>query len=319
MKTLPFLRRLALFLLIPIAVLLAILFRADGSTDEYYLRFTTPPATSLVLGTSRAAQGIQPHVLDSVLAEAGIHVKTMNYAFAMGLSPYGPTYLNSIRKKLDPAAKDGVFVLAVDPWSLSATRVRGRIEFDESSNFLAKMDLVNMHPNIEYLLTVYPKPLLGILVPDPRANDKRLLLHEDGWLEVSVPMDPASVAHRRTEKLAEYRNERLPNAVPSNARIGALLMTIDLLKPHGRVLLVRLPVSDAMLEMENELMPHFNRLIDLIARHEQVDQLDLSANGDAWTYTDLHHLYTADGARVTAMIARKLGESSSGDRGVVGH
>ena len=43
-----------------------VLTRADGSTDPFYTRFTTPRQNNLILGTSRAAQGVQPGILDSI-------------------------------------------------------------------------------------------------------------------------------------------------------------------------------------------------------------------------------------------------------------
>ncbi|RZK50302.1 MAG: hypothetical protein EOO59_16040, partial [Hymenobacter sp.] len=42
-----------------------------GYVDAFYARFAAPPAGSLVLGTSRAAQGIKPGVLAARLRPKG--------------------------------------------------------------------------------------------------------------------------------------------------------------------------------------------------------------------------------------------------------
>ncbi|RZK48424.1 MAG: hypothetical protein EOO59_16825, partial [Hymenobacter sp.] len=89
-----------------------------GYVDAFYARFASPPAGSLVLGTSRAAQAILPSAL---AARLGRHYDGpwLNYAFTLAESPYGPGYLSSIRRKLAAGTTQGLFILAVDPWSLS--------------------------------------------------------------------------------------------------------------------------------------------------------------------------------------------------------
>ncbi|HRD51404.1 MAG TPA: hypothetical protein PKY96_02030, partial [Flavobacteriales bacterium] len=87
---------LLLFALVPLSAVIAALVSADGSTDAFYLRFTAPKAASMILGTSRAAQGIRPDVLDSSLAVGGWRVNTFNFAFAKGYSNYGPAYLSAV-------------------------------------------------------------------------------------------------------------------------------------------------------------------------------------------------------------------------------
>ena len=91
-----------------------------GGVDAFYGRFASPPAGSLILGTSRAAQGIRPAVLAARLG-GQFEGPLLNYAFTLTHSPYGPAYLASIRRKLRPEVRHGLFIVAVDPWSLSLT------------------------------------------------------------------------------------------------------------------------------------------------------------------------------------------------------
>ena len=44
-------------------VFLVLLSLTNGYTDPFYLRFTTPKNNNLIIGTSRAAQGIQPEII----------------------------------------------------------------------------------------------------------------------------------------------------------------------------------------------------------------------------------------------------------------
>ncbi len=302
-----FLKRLLIFMLLPVAVFIATLYRADGRSDPFYLRFTTPRQGSLILGTSRGAQGIQPHVLDSALRIGGRDVSTFNYCFAIGYSNYGRAYYQSVVKKLDPNSKNGVFVLAVDPWSIAGTKgTRNKVKQEDDHSFIASMRMVNMDPNIEYLLDVYDKPFLNILVPDPRKIDDRLLLHRDGWLETDLDLSPKVVEARRLKKMKEYRDTRLNNAVPSAVRLGYLAMTIDLLKQHGTVMLVRLPVHSSMMDLEDELMPQFSRVMEILAASKQINYFDIPVNDTLWSFTDGNHLIPPDGAKVTALIGEQL-------------
>ncbi len=307
-----FFRQLTFFSLFPIAVTIVILMKADGRTDPYYLRFTTPRQSSMIIGTSRPAQGIQPQVLDSVLRTHGIEVNSFNYGFAVGYSNYGDAYLRSILRKLDHTTKGGVFILAVDPWGLSGQRSIPITNPLHDGGFIAEMDWVNMDPNVEYLLTIYKKPLLEIVVPDPRQPASPMVLHEDGWLEIELPMLPKDVEKRTQGKLNEYRTTRLPGATISARRVGYLALTIDTLLHYGTVQLVRLPVDSRMLALEDSLAPHFSRYMQALADMKQVDLFDLTRNSSRWTYTDGNHLTPESGAKVTALIADHMAKGLDG-------
>lgn len=303
-----FLRYLAIFSILPLLVAIAIFFKADGSLDECYLRFTTPRQTSLILGTSRAAQGLRPHVLDSVLNAAGHAVRSYNYSFAIGFSNYGPAYYSSIQKKLDPQARDGVFILSVDPWSIScqADMPPSNDRSEDAAAGIARVQCVNMDPNVEYLVRVYNEPLLAILLPDPRPKDYHTFITDDGWLQVELSMLPADVESRTVRKVKEYAEERLRMARPSAMRLGYLGQTIDLLKEHGTVVLVRLPVSGRMEAIEDDLMPGFSTVVEGMAREKHVPFIDLNNADEVWTFTDGTHLTASSGAKATSIIANEL-------------
>ena len=74
-------------------------------------------------------------------------MKSFNYSFAIGYSNYGADYYNSIKKKLDPDAQNGVFILAVDPWSIAGAKGRARAGKPESEwSALRTLNYVNMTP-----------------------------------------------------------------------------------------------------------------------------------------------------------------------------
>ena len=43
-----------------------------------------------------------------------------NFSLQQIIQPYGPAYYKSIKNKVDETVKDGVFIISVDPGSISS-------------------------------------------------------------------------------------------------------------------------------------------------------------------------------------------------------
>lgn len=292
-----FLLKLSLFVAVVIILFVWIFSRANGYTDAYYLRFTTPPQSNLILGTSRGAQAIQPAVLKDSLGK-----DFFNYCFTLTNSPYGPVYLNSIKKKLKSESTNSIFILAVDPWSISSITVDPNdiTHFRENDRFLDNTYLVNTKPNYEYLIknagrNEYKQLIFG-------SHDTSTFLHQDGWLEISVPMDSVSKNKRLEKKLTEYRNGPLKQYKYSSVRFSLLRETILYLSKKGHVYLVRLPIHPKFLEIENELMPDFNEKIQTLIPISN-GYLDMTVYNNQFEYVDGNHIYKTSGEQVTKDIS----------------
>lgn len=285
----------SVFLLITTLAFLGVLSLANGYTDPFYVRFTTPQQSNLVLGTSRSAQGVLPSVLDSALGK-----DFFNYSFTIAQSPFGPTYLNSIKKKLDPGTKNGTFIVTVDPWSISnnGDDPDDPANFTEAALLLGDIHAVNSNPNLEYAI----KHLKGKYHTILSTRSGSMFLHRDGWLEVTVDMDPKVVQARIAEKVENYRNDNLPGRKLSSVRSASLLETVTYLKKHGSVYLVRLPVSPGIFAIEQELMPDFDDIIaPVIALSD--GYLDMTPENDQYRFTDGNHLWKASGHLASQRIA----------------
>jgi len=294
-----FLFQTSLFLLLILVGLYGVLMQADGFTDPYYIRFTTSRQSSLIVGNSRAAQGVQPAILNRCLGRSDF----FNYAFTLGHSPYGPVYLESINRKLDKGTTDGRFIVTVDPWSIctKGKNPNDTTQFAEKNRLLGKLKYVNLNPNFFYLTENFERPLVSLLRHNP---NNITFLHEDGWLEVSPPkMDSAAVAERTSEKILDYEKSNLPFFKYSEARVNSLKQIIQALSAHGKVYLVRLPVYADMLVLEDRLMPDFERRMSQLALKNQIPYLSFVQTGDSCVFTDGNHLYKESGAKVTKRIA----------------
>ena len=299
-----FLRKTAIALLIAGLFHLAAGFLADGTTDEYYLRFTTGKQRSMILGGSRAAQGLHPSVFNDASPGTGFEGPVYGFAFTMAHSPYGATYLHAIEEKLDPSARNGLFILQVDPWLLS--NPGDSTALTEADRTLGPQLIWNAHPNYEYLTRYWDRGW-GALGHWPMGDpDTTSVLMPDGRLAVNVAMDTATVKRRTENKVRTYRDEYLPGRKLSTARLDYLRQTIALLEPHGTVTLVRLPVCAEIASMERSFAPDFPTLMADLANTTGTEFLDLDTM--AATFTDGNHLDEHSGQRVTEAIRRLIGK-----------
>ncbi|GAB5398881.1 MAG: hypothetical protein Aureis2KO_04660 [Aureisphaera sp.] len=268
--------------------------QADGHTDPFYLRFTSAEQQSLILGTSRAAQGIRPDVLNRQFPEANFY----NYSFTIAHSPYGPTYFESIQKKLDPDTRNGVFILSVDPWSISskAQDPNNEEDFFENERALANTPWVSQKPNIPYLLQNFDGSYYELL-----EEKTEMFLHDDGWLEVTVKMLPRIVRSRVRRKVKSY-NKHAEDYQFSQVRLDYLNKIISYLQERGEVYLVRLPVSREVMDIEERFMDDFNRKMKKLAQQGEIPYLDLTSENHIHHYTDGNHLYKESATEVSEQI-----------------
>jgi len=305
------------WLAVALACHLAAALFADGRTDEYYLRSTGEQRPALVLGSSRAAQGIDPTALNDLLPEDLRDPGMLNFSFTIGHSPYGPTYLEAIRKKLDPATQNGLFILCVDPWALSAPKGNAQdVEsaFPEEDRMLGKQWIMNGTPNLEYLVRNYAFGWGRIMRERWFPPEPYLTLHENGRLEVHVSLDSLKMAEALKKKVDEYTDHAKHTYSPSLRRIAYLERTIELLQQHGQVVLLRLPLHPAIQRIEEDYWPGFNSLTNELASDNGLAVIDHTALADELLLTDGLHLAAASVPSYSRRLARDVGAVLKGSR-----
>ena len=295
-----FLVNTVIFSIIAVLLIFLLLYKVDGYSDSFYVKFTTPKQSSLIIGTSRAAQGLQPRVFDSILENS-----FSNYSFSVLHSPFGKTYLNSIKRKLDLRGKQGVFVITVDPWSLSSftNSPEDSLSFRELNLALGNTKIVDVKPNPFYLLNNRSDRFYELII-DKQSNS---FLHADGWLEVNMVYDSIKEVENIDKKVANYKKNMLPKAKYSQTRYNYLIKTINFLKPYGDVYLVRLPIHKKMEELDNIIMPNLeNDIKEAIGLSN--GYLDLTPLSTNFKYTDGNHLHKISGKKVSIIIAKWIAD-----------
>ena len=292
---------------------------ADGSTDNFYLRFTSSKQNSLIIGTSRSAQGIHPNIIDSVLNLRDIN-SIYNYSFSINNSSYGKEYYYAIKNKINESAKNGLFIITVDPWAISSDTTLHDNEIDIESIFHS-MKYYNSCPNYEYLIKNYKKGWGNILLKHiesnilfrnrhsfGKINGSFTYLRKDGLLEVYTSMDSVYVRKNIKKKISQYNRSMRKNKF-SEFRFLYLKKTIQLLKKHGEVYLVRMPVQTSLLTIENSFYPLFDKKMINLANTTHVAYLNFVDNSTQYSYTDGNHLYIEDAKRYSIKLAERIKNS----------
>ncbi|WP_262733105.1 hypothetical protein [Gaetbulibacter sp. NE] len=267
--------------------------QADGFTDPFYNRLVSKKQTSLIIGTSRSAQGVDPQVLNAFLNRNDIY----NYSFTLGHSPYGEVYFESIKKKINEDSDEGIFIVTVDPWSISVN-INNNEYFQEEDRFLNKIHFVNQYPNLEYLLFYFNQKNIDILYNKKKS---KTYLDNRGWLQVNLKWDSVSMNKRLNEKVFNY-TELSSELKVSNIRLNWLFKTVEYLKSKGSVYIVRLPVHPMLFKVEEKYDSNFQSTIDNVIKLSD-GYYDMSFMNEFYKYNDGNHLNKYYVPDVSAKIA----------------
>ncbi len=293
---------LSIFATLLIAMLI---FSADGTSDAYYHRFTTPRQHALIIGTSRAAQGIHPQYFSPIFSKGALQGPLYNYAFTALQSPYGSAYLKAIKEKIHPETRKGLFLLSVTPWSVSRLKSCAAPDnLRESKSFIGQLSCYSCNPNLSYLRTYFNDNFGSILLN--RIIPPKMAVQSDGWLQLRVPMDDVSVAARTKTKITDYRYNQLPKYIASPYRLAALEQTIQYLKTRGNVFLVRVPIPEPLLAIEMQLMPDFDKKMHLLSEKYNLQYFNYVQEGENYEYVDGNHLSETSGALFSSQLADEI-------------
>ncbi|MGG5208992.1 hypothetical protein ACQWU4_08585 [Chryseobacterium sp. MIQD13] len=297
-----FLFKISFYIIVIIAVLLWLGSYADGNTDDNYRHFTGPKPSNMIMGDSRGSQALVPDVLDGKFKNR----KFDNFSLNLTESPYGQIYLEAIKRKINPDTKDGIFILTVDPWNVSTGKdVKDAKDYTENVSALADMHFYDMAPNYEYLLKHFPKSWVNIYNDREAVGRSNTYLHKNGWMEVTVDINPVDLKKREDSKIVQYK-EFAGNQKISQYRLDALQDIIKYLKSKGTVYIVRIPGFQGIMDIENAYSPDFSEIIGSIAKKNGVKFLDFSPQHNKYIYTDGNHMYKESGKVFTAQIADSI-------------
>jgi len=281
-----FLLKCLVFFSIVIGIITFVLIFYGGNVDYFYEKFTTPKSKALVLGDSRSLQAIQPRVLNEYFKNSDLELPMLNYSFTLKQIAYGKPYTESIKRKLDTTAKNGLFIVTVHPFTLSNRS--GNDEEEQGIFFEAdmpphNMEYVDVNPNYEYLYKNFNYfHFRGIF----RKSSKT---HKDGWLEEkNLPTDK-KVLDKWTVKGIKSYDGMAKKWKKSSIRLTYLEELINYLKDYGTVFMVRLPVDNEVLKIEDRYWNNFNKDMIGISKRSKVNYINFSVTENQFkTYDGVH-------------------------------
>lgn len=305
-----FLFKLFAFAIFPIASLYGVFLLENGTADPFYQRFVTPKQEALILGNSKAAQGIIPSILNEDLK--GLYEGQLyNYSFTVYNSPFGPTYLNSLKNKLSESKRRKCFIITVDPWSISSDKVNPNDleKFKENDEFLSEVNNVSMRPNLAYMLNWFSKSFYEILLK--RFIPGLSKLHFDGWYETTADLIGTSEEERREFMIEFYKGYLGKNSF-SEQRYKFLIDTIEFLESKGDVYLVRMPLHDEILEIEDQVDINFDLRMDALSKSYGVPFFDFSKMEYEFEFKDGLHLNKESAQKFSMILAALISQSKQG-------
>ncbi|QLG46690.1 hypothetical protein [Costertonia aggregata] len=289
--------KMSFFLLLCLGITCFFLLAYGANIDYFYNKFTTPKAKSMIIGDSRSLQGIQPQVINDFFESNKYELPMFNYSFTIAQAIIGPPYNESIERKLDENAKNGLFILSLTPEMLTSKIGfdNANDEFREADQPPHNMSFVSMNPNFEYLFKN------SRFFNFKAAFRKKATLHKDGWLEESnLPKDTLVLNKWKKGQIASFLKDRDKFYI-SRIRLRNLDTLIKKLQNHGEVFVVRMPIDKDFLLLEKKYYPEFNRLIDSITTKNTIKYFDFNLYKGKMPYQtyDGHHINKYDGKKFT--------------------
>jgi hypothetical protein len=268
--------------------LIVILSHLKYRIDPFYNKLTSATEKGLILGDSRALQGLDPKYL---------RFPSENFAFTIGHSPYDKSYIKLIKKKLNNIEiKNRTHIVCVSPWSLLTNN---KDHLDLNPYFTETLSLPLFNPNFEYLFKYvdFNFTQLNKLISSKQISKK------NGYL--MVEMDSGELQReypRRVKEKIENYTAKYPFEILTleSSRVLNVTKIINFLQMTGDVHIVRLPVSPEMLKLEILRFPNFNHLMNQLSKNESVNYINLS---DMKIRTiDGNHIYYKDVPRVSCQL-----------------
>ncbi|RAR51136.1 hypothetical protein [Flavobacterium lacus] len=299
-----FLFKIVLFSALLTAAISFILIGYGGNVDYFYLKFTTPKQSSFILGDSRSMQGIQPRVINEYFVDNEFDLPMFNYSFTITQAAYGPPYTQSVKNKLLSTTKNGLFILSVHPW-LFAQREADNFDrniFAEENTPPHNMRFVTMNPNFEYLFKNFHYFHFKAII---KKNSE---LHKDGWLEEkNLPKDTLTLNKWKKNQIDIY-NGFANRWKKCSFRMEEFEKMIVFLQNHGKVVLVRMPIDQELLDIEQNFWVGFDDDIKALSTKRNVSFIDFSKNNIYQTY-DGNHIDKFGGVSFTKALCDSIKKS----------
>jgi len=138
-----------------------------------------------------------------------------------------------------------------------------------------------------------------------RLKNNFSILHPDGWFENFGDMVGTTEPQRR-KVMVEFYSDYLRKYSYSEERCHYLQKTIVFLQSQGPVFLVRMPLHQEILEIEEKVDPDFDSKMNSLAAKNQIQYFDFNKIDHALKFKDGLHLNVDSAIRFSQQLANMI-------------
>jgi hypothetical protein len=260
--------------------------------DPFYARLISSHKDGLVIGTSRAAQSIDSRYF---------HWKAYNFAFTIKHSPFDYDYYRLIKKYHPKKSKRNlIHIIAVDPWSLMSFQGdkyenrNGSFSSVVSNNFLSP-------------IIVYPGEFVNLKneILFGELFSRKEFVNRNGRYVIPISKQQIKINYQQNlnSKLSDYRSSEVyKRGRISILRLKNLKRIINYLKRDGKVFLIRLPIDEKMLRLENKIYISFDNEMKQIANLYGLNYINLMSLNNKVHFTDGNHIWNGSSKYISKCI-----------------
>ena len=278
---------------------------AKDFVDTNYNKFTQE-AGSLILGLSRANEGISPFIIEEELKDYNFFNKPL-INFALNEAHFGEIYYEAIKKKIE--TRNGIFILSISPGNFTAPLGlddRKVLEYDERLT-LGKINNFTASPNYNYIINTYGASLYNGFHSLDQWNHR--VSHLNGWNEIRLESHIDTITNKDIEYWKsltfKFYNQKIKTEQLSTYRYNYFIKTIAYLKTKGKVFLTRMPSDKAILKFEDNHWANFDFEMDSIAKSYHIPYFNYSQQSNNYK--------TYDGSHMESESAKKFSKKLSTD------
>ena len=284
---------------------------------------------AMIFGTSRSAQGVNPHILEEKAPSTG---KWLNFSFNLAASPWNEAYAHAIEEKISCSLQSDLattFLLFVDPWAVDENTGAGTDSWlseewsdvcDMSPFAFGKsksnpLDVLGFGSGSDFL-TVFANSLprqLVFAIMGKSAFSANRGVQPDGWLPNRGVLTFDQKRKSIHSKVESYRqNKVVGTSWPASTNLNALEQCITFIQGNvtdARILLLRPPTAVEMRKLEDEWFPEANQEFGKIAEELHVEFFDMHHEWKARNnhhFNDGHHMCIEGANAFSAFLATEL-------------
>ncbi|TGV03943.1 hypothetical protein [Flavivirga rizhaonensis] len=280
---------------------------AKGFVDTNYNKFTQE-AGGLILGLSRANEGISTLIIEEELKKYDFFSNKPLVNFALNEAHFGEVYYEAIKKKIK--TNNGIFILSISPGNFTAPLGLDDekvFEYDERLT-LGKINNFVTSPNYNYIMNIYGASLYNSLHDFDQWNHR--VSHLNGWNEVKLESELDTITDKDIEYwkslTLKFYDQKIKTEQISSYRYNYFIKTIEYLKTKGEVFFIRMPSDSTILKIENSHWENFDFEMDSIAKSYHIPYFNYSKKSNNYKTYDGSHLESESAKKFTKLLCEDI-------------